>query len=515
MLLKRGRGVARWALLAALAVLAACGDEPFAPKPSPLPLNDGLLVTAAPEDRHLFVSWNRVNGADHYAISTSPGTATLTIPQSATSVISAVLPGLVNGQRYALQITALKGSATLVMSAPAVGIPRARPNCAWSRYMPWDRRQSVFCSFEAMDDWLRTNGVSALSLRCQGAVVTRWDLAAPDCLYQTQAGDQLLLMRSADNQFTPDRAYRDPTVVRQVARHLLWPSGDPFGGSSLLEHTPIPAATGKVTDYASAQSYRVQITPQLASRVTIFKPRNPVSGRYAIYHEGHGAAGVEQGAETIEWLLARGWEVVALDLPMNGLNYVDIHAGLTYHQDLQQFEGGHTDPVTYFFSPVKDVVDRIVVQSGGNDPDILLIGRSGGGWLSYVYGALDPRIDAVVSVAGGTPLSQRLGATWIGDGLEALELGDYEQVAPRLYSVVRHEDLMLAAGSRGFLAMFNQYDPCCFRLNPGSEFASWLVQGARAGSRVEFFLDTQNDQHSIGSAGFVVLESFLGKALPR
>lgn len=111
-------------------------------------------------------------------------------------------------------------------------------------------------------------------------------------------------------------------------------------------------------------------------------------------------------------------------------------------------------------------------------------------------------------------MSERLAATWIGEGLEALELGDYEQEAPELYSVVRHEDLMLAAGTKGFLAMYNQYDPCCFRMNPGSEFAAWLVQGGAPGKSVQVFVDTENGEHSIGPAGYVVLESFLRATLP-
>lgn len=497
-------------VLTAVALLMACGDGPTMPAPGSEP----LLLAAAPEDGRLYLSWNRVSGADRYEISTLPHSTTQSVLQAAGPVIRAAVPALANGTLYRVQVSAMSGEARLTTSNVAVGVPRARPDCTWSRYVPWDPRQSAFCSYEAMDAWLAANGVSPLSLRCRGAIVAQWDIAAPDCVYQTQAGDQLLLMRSADEVFTPDRGYRDPNVVRHVARRLFWPGGDPFSSSRPLDRIAIASTPGQVKNHASVTSYRVQITAGLASRVTWFKPQAPVAGRYAIYHEGHGSPGVEIGAETIDWLLARGWEVIALDLPLNGLNYTDVRPGLALHWDFQQFEDGGGNPVTYFFDPTKDVVDKIIADNAAANVEILLIGRSGGGWLSYAYGALDPRIDAVVSIAGGTPLSQRLGATWIGIGLEALELGDYEQVFPDVYSVVRHEDLMLAAGTRGFLAIFNQYDRCCFRVNPGSEFGAWLVQGGVSGKRIEFFLDPINEMHSISAAGYEALDSFLRATIP-
>jgi hypothetical protein len=134
------------------------------------------------------------------------------------------------------------------------------------------------------------------------------------------------------------------------------------------------------------------------------------------------------------------------------------------------------------------------------------MGRSGGGMTAYTYGALDPRITAVVSVAGGRPLSQRL-ASFTGP----IELGDTEQYAPEVWAGVRHEDVMIAAGARGGLFLFNTNDPCCFRVAADDPFVQYLRRGGnRTARQVQVFVDPENKTHGMGPAGFAALGRFLG-----
>jgi hypothetical protein len=64
---------------------------------------------------------------------------------------------------------------------------------------------------------------------------------------------------------------------------------------------------------------------------------------------------------------------------------------------------------------------------------IAMGGLSGGGWTTTVYGAVDPRIDALYPVAGSMPLELRRG--------HPAHLGDEEQRYPPLYSLVSYQDL--------------------------------------------------------------------------
>lgn len=59
-------------------------------------------------------------------------------------------------------------------------------------------------------------------------------------------------------------------------------------------------------------------------------------------------------------------------------------------------------------------------------------------------------------------MSQRMDAPW-----GPLEVGNYEQTAPEVFSSIRHEDLMVAAGSRGAIYFFSPRGPCCYRVQGG------------------------------------------------
>jgi hypothetical protein len=127
-----------------------------------------------------------------------------------------------------------------------------------------------------------------------------------------------------------------------------------------------------------------------------------------------------------------------------------------------------------------------------------------------VFGAVDPRVDVAVSVAGGRPISTRLDAPW-----GAAELGDYEQAAPHLYEAVPHESLMLAAGSKASFHIFNRWDTCCFRVQPGDSFVRYLRRGGRAmGKPIGVFVDPDHRDHSMSPRAYAELGRFLRRVLP-
>jgi dienelactone hydrolase len=273
----------------------------------------------------------------------------------------------------------------------------------------------------------------------------------------------------------------------------------------------LQTVTGAVTRHAEAYTYQIAYAGGLPSRITWFVPRMPVNGRFGIYHEGHGGPAVVIGAETIDWLLDRGWQVIAVDMPLIGMNGLDARPGLEAHGQFDSLDLGPISPLSLYLTPVRAIVDWIVQLNPAQDPELLLIGRSGGGWTAYTYGAVDPRIDIAVSVAGGRPISERLDAPW-----GAAELGDYEQTAPHLYNAVGHEHLMAAAGAKASMHFFNRWDGCCFRIQPESAFVQYLRGASSAlGKHVSVFVDEQNGAHSIGPAGYVELDRFLAAVLPR
>lgn len=470
-----------------------------------------LLLTAAPQDAEVFLTWSPVPDATYRLGWRAAGASGWRIIEKMREP-RAVVDGLRNGTPHHFIVEARRRDGTIAASPVATATPRPRPGCATLDYVPPPPRVSFFCTKAALDEHLATRGLDPLTLQCRQQRVTAWTPDIPDCHYVTPDGEHLLLLRAADSTFSTARAYPSPEAVRQHARRAIWGRDDPFEaethGTSALK--PAGAAVvGKVARHASAASFVVPSTRGTASTVTWFAPHRPARGRYAIYHEGHGGAGVEIGADVIDWLLERGWQVVAIDMPVLGSNRAAATANLQSHADFASLDDGVVSPVEHFLLPVKAVVDTITMEAAGTDPEVLLIGRSGGGWTTYLYAAVDERIDIAVSIAGGRPISARLDAPW-----GAAELGDYEQAVPHLYSATPHEDLMRAAGSKAALYVYNRWDGCCFRVQPDDAFVRYLRRAA-SGSRksVTVFVDRQHRGHSMSQRAFDEFDSFLSRVL--
>lgn len=132
------------------------------------------------------------------------------------------------------------------------------------------------------------------------------------------------------------------------------------------------------------------------------------------------------------------------------------------------------------------------------------------GWTTYLSGALDPRIDVAVPVAGGSPSSQRL-----LDVIEAWELGDYVQFFPQLYDVVGHENLIAAAGTRALFVAYSPRDPCCYRLGPDDPFFAWLAAaGESTGKPIVAAVDPAQRRHGLSAGQLEELDRFLAVRAP-
>lgn len=469
------------------------------------PAPGSVILSAAPQDSEVFASWSPIAGAT-YVLRWKAIPASQWRALDAGLSTSRAVTNLPNGVAHAFQVEARLSAGNTIVSSLVEATPRPRPGCVAIDYYPWLPPVSFFCTKQALDEYLNQRAINPLTLRCRQRQVTVWNVDIPDCLYTTPGGDQLLLLRSADTVFAGTNQYPSASDIRRTARRAIWGSDDPFIKPLSSTRQTLPqTVTGSVSHSAQAQSFEVTYPGGFPTRITWFVPQVPANGRYAIYHEGHGGAAIEIGAETIDWLLDRGWNVIAMDMPFIGLNSVDARPGLEAHGQLESLDDGVMSPVRFFITPVRAIVDWIVEIESIRDPDILLIGRSGGGLTAYMYGAVDPRIDVVVSVAGGRPISERLDAPW-----GAAELGDYEQTAPHLYNAVGHEHLMLAAGSKGSFHIFNLWDGCCFRIQPDSVFVQYLRDASQLlGKPVGVFVDETNFAHSIGSQGYVELALFL------
>lgn len=460
-----------------------------------------INVVPAASDGGMALSWIPFPGNITYNVRWRAGNSVNWREQGLGVQSNVFIPQLRMGVTYTFVVSAMLG--TRIISADTLEeTARNRGDCAYSNYT---EAQTFFCSRVSADEYMRSQGVAPEQLRCRNRAVTNWGPDAPDCLYTAENNFHMLLLRNADSTFHPSATPPSVQDTRAMLRAAIWPAGDPFGVRDFVRPTELPERLdGSITRYITARTFLFDGGELAKSRVTRFIPPNPIPGRYAIFHEGHGGSGTVIASEMIHHLLDTGWEVYSMDMLLYGNNEVDRNDVYYDHFDVPKSDDGNTSIVAVHMMAIKRLVD-FIESSRPPASTLLLMGRSGGGLMSYMYGALDPRISAVISVAGGRPMSQRLNSVY-----GPYEIGDPEQSAPEIFSGIRHEDLMASAGSRGSLMVWNVYDPCCFPVPANDPVHEYLAQrGAQTGRIVRGFTDTQYILHGLGPAGFSAMDRFV------
>jgi hypothetical protein len=399
-------------------------------------------------------------------------------------------------------------------------VPRFRDDC--------HSTLNVFCSVADLKDYALKNNFDLKLLRCGRIEVRSLDIDSPNCRY-TINEERLTLNRSFGGLFQPPERLPDPASVRQALRAIVWGENDPLirPGSLVNEwQNVLPPTQGLVTipdslaSLATAEdsvhhapllrSMVMRVHGSVLSRLSWFAFPDHIPGRYAVYNEGHGTSGIAGAAPMIDWLLAAGWQVLVLDMPLDGLNIADAHYPVFDHNDMDfvaREEG--VSALRWFFLPIAGAVDLVFddAHTRATGVDLLMIGRSGGGWASMLYSAMDPRVDVAANISGGAPLSTFLDSTLFR------RLGShYENETATLYDQVSEMDFLLAAGTRGNFHFFSTHDPCCYWFTPSHPYIRFLDSlKARNGKKYRVFVDGQNTIHGLGPRGLEMLGSYLAE----
>ena len=460
------------------------------------------LLQVVPQDERAFAAWYT---PDRGPVRLSWRTATGGVWRDSTLLGDRALIGdLRNGIAYDVRVTAAGGQG---LSSQQRVTPRPRTDCKAVVWVVCDARDAR----SYLSEVFVTDPDDPPPLLCGTVELLRLSDDAPGCLYRTFRGP-MLLNRAIGSSYVRTSPLPDAEAVRAAVEAGIWEGLDsPLDRKGRLPVAPLELAdaiVGRVADstFSRASSFALEVQPRILSRITRFTPVEPVAGRVAIYHEGHGGAGVEIGAPTIEWLLLRGWTVYALDMPLIGLNASDRSYDLVEHIDFARIEEApYRGALDAFLLPVKWVVDEIEEQHT-EDTDsltILLIGRSGGGWTASAYGLLDPRISVAVSVAGAVPMSMVADTTLAA-------FSDYEQLTV-LSDAVPSDARLLYAGTRGTMFFYSLNDPCCFRVPPDHPWVQAIRDaGGELGKVTDVFVD-DIAEHGLGPRGYDRLDVFLDR----
>ena len=203
----------------------------------------------------------------------------------------------------------------------------------------------------------------------------------------------------------------------------------------------------------------------LNSTVYHFHPLNTKgdnSNELIIYHEGHTKPGIN-GLDSVDYLLKKGYSVMLIHMPLQGVNPQPIvnlprfgKIRLSSHDHLKFLESDGFSPIKFFLEPV--VVSLNYAEKSFDYSRINMVGFSGGGWITSLIAAIDPRISKSYSIAGSFPVYLR--------SYSKSDWGDYEQNLPDLYRIATYPELYVMGSSgsgRSQLQLFNMYDSCCFK----------------------------------------------------
>jgi dienelactone hydrolase len=230
----------------------------------------------------------------------------------------------------------------------------------------------------------------------------------------------------------------------------------------------------------------------LESVIYHFIPKAPIN-KLIIYHQGHRGDFI-QGIDTIRAFIERGCAVMAVSMPLLGMNNQPVvnlerfgKFHVTKHTHLRLLE----NPINYFVEPIAVAVNY--AEKFEYDR-ISMIGISGGGWTTTIYAAIDTRIKRSYPVAGSLPIYLRSDSQ--------RDWGDFEQTLPDLYNIANYLELYMmgsyGAGRRQ-VQILNKYDSCCFA---GIKYRTYerVVKDtvARLGKgNFGVFLDDAHKEHKI------------------
>ena len=179
-----------------------------------------------------------------------------------------------------------------------------------------------------------------------------------------------------------------------------------------------------------------------------------------LYHHGHDGDFI-LGSNTIQFFLERNFTVLAMTMPLVGMNNQPIvgidgfgEMKLISHDQFDLLEKNKFNPMKLFINPIQ--VNLNYLDKEYDFKRYSIIGLSGGGWIGLVYSAIDDRISDSFSIASSLPFYLRV---------DARDVGDYEQTNVNLYKITNYLELYVLAAygdDRKHIQIFNKDDPCCY-----------------------------------------------------
>src|SRR5688572_22495425 len=288
---------------------------------------------------------------------------------------------------------------------------------------------------------------------------------------------------------------------------MIWPDGYPTGRHVVTPISFWPSKLNAMTYRTGVQVATMEFNVSGLTSLGFMLAPSAITEGWAIVHQGHlphdTTRYLEAGvAPTADALLAAGWGVVVLQMPLQGWNLDHAGDGFTVPSTTQGTAGhkamwsqaGYTATMLRFYlNPVVETLNELEARGAS---DVLMTGISGGGWTTTLAAAVDTRIDVSVPVSGSLPL-------FVRPHSPGSVTTDPEQVYPDTVfgdtSAFGYLNLYAlgSSGDRVQVQVINQNDPCCFGGDAHAMYSGILHD---ADSSWSVFVDSTHSLHQVSAA---------------
>ena len=241
--------------------------------------------------------------------------------------------------------------------------------------------------------------------------------------------------------------------------NFIWKNSVPYSSSISIDKNIKDDRYQNLSNLKSIDKLNIEMEYDVNSIVYLFLPKNS-NNELVIYHQGH-AGDFIFGKDSIELLINEGYSVLALSMPLLGMNNqptIDLNdfgkLKFTTHKHLNFLESSNFSPIKFFVEPIG--VSLNYLDNNFDFNSYHMLGMSGGGWTTVLFSAIDDRTSQSYSVAGSFPMFMRS---------DSKNIGDYEQIIPELYTIANYLELYVLSSfgsERKLILVYNEFDPCCF-----------------------------------------------------
>lgn len=210
------------------------------------------------------------------------------------------------------------------------------------------------------------------------------------------------------------------------------------------------------------EKLRYQIVPGFWSTALLYEPANLTGKVPAVMSLiGHFAKGKAMDFN----------QILCMNYALRGMialtpEWIDMGELRQPGNDHIKFEGAldlvGVRPVGLFYLAMKRPLDYLAANPHVDSSRIGVTGLSGGGWQALMLGALDPRVEAAIPVAGFESILSGLDKI-SAPGRTPEGIGDMEQIPADFYSVLDYPTLVAMRAPRPTLLIYDATDDCCFR----------------------------------------------------